>query len=171
VTDGGARTIEWTGGPEGLRLGALLVSFQRFARPVGDVVGRAPSSLGALPVAPGPSGFLLPLADDEAFWIGVIVPADPNPGALVLEVVFENGRTAPVTRLEKPGTVFIAGIGRSDGRFEAFCRPCIAGLYVSLGDHRTRVCLTEPTTYAEMSGCPRPEPLDPSAAYGGWRLP
>jgi hypothetical protein len=113
---------------------------------------------------------LLPLADEEAFWIGVIIPRAPNPSAVILEVIDEDGNIAPVARVEGP-TGVIPGIRRPDGTFQTFCRPWLAGIYVSVADYRTCVYPAQPTTYAEVSGRPAPEQLDVSAGYSGWKLP
>jgi hypothetical protein len=113
---------------------------------------------------------LLPLADEEAFWIGVIIPPAPSPPTVVLEVIDQDGNIIPVERIERPTNV-IAGIRRSDGTFQTFCRPWLSRIYVSVADNRACVYPTLPTTYAEVSGCPVPEQLDVSAGYAGWKLP
>jgi hypothetical protein len=63
--------------------GALLIgdwvelSFQRYPRPSAGTIAEAPSSCGALPVAIiGAGEALVPLAPDEAVWIGLMASAE-----------------------------------------------------------------------------------------------
>ena len=170
---GGARSGEggWTCGRDGLRYGPLLVSFQRFARSAGAVVAAAPRSLGALPVGAGEGRFLLPVAPGEGFWIGAILsPAADLP---VAELIAWWHGTGPrrLASLWRPQTAIIAGMIRLDGRFDIFSRESLAALDVRINGEAAQVVPVDPAGYAAITGQPLPPPLDPSAGYGGWRLP
>jgi hypothetical protein len=154
-----------------LRRGQLLVSFQRYAWPPGDVVDQAPSSLGALPVAWGRSEFLLPLAHAEAFWIGSTLPSRLQDGSVSLELLDGNGRCALTARLDDRDTTIIAGVRREDGRFDVFCGSSVARVRVHVGAQSVEVRLADYDSFAAETRCAPPEPLDPTAGYGGWRLP
>jgi hypothetical protein len=57
----------WQSDRGGLFIDNAVVSFQRYPCPSDKIVGDAPSSYGALPVAPEGDHHLLPLPDQEAF--------------------------------------------------------------------------------------------------------
>lgn len=160
----------WIGGRAGLGWGRLLVSFQRFAPPPGGLVHRAPRSLGALPVAAGPTSFVLPLGDEEAFWLGVLAPEGSHDEALELEVARPQGSRVAVARVETAGNTAIPGLARPDGLFDVFRRTTIVELTALHRGSTAVVRLCDPATYAGLTGA-APPPLDPSAGYGGWRLP
>ena len=173
----------------------LHVSFQRYARPAGDEVGAsAPPSLGALPLALATSGVLaLPVAPDEAFWIGLDMtrpgasaevglrfesPAQPAVDALSGAPWNEE---RPVFRTIPPDTS-IDGIALATGGFRCFTRTRTAAEDDATGvldlvtrsvDARrtTRIALVAYGAFETITGRPRPAPLDPAAQYGGWRLP
>jgi hypothetical protein len=171
----------WTCGRDGLRYGPLLVSFQRFARSAGGVVAEAPRSLGALPVAAAEGRFLLPAAPAEGFWIGAILaPAADLPMAELIAWPRANGPRYGVPRrgdprhlasLWRPQTAIIAGMIRPDGRFDIFSRESLAALDVRIDGAAAQVAPVDPADYAAITGEPLLSPLDPSAGYGGWRLP
>lgn len=164
----------WNGeacGRDGLRLAAALISFQRFSRPVGDVVERAPRSLGALPVGRAANGFLLPVADNEAFWIGAMLSRDSNPCSVTILADRLTGGRVPVARLDRPQTAIIAGIIRPDGRFDIFSRHSISAIEATANGRTARVEPVHPALYAAVTGNRAAEPLDPAAGFGGWRLP
>ena len=160
----------WRCGRDGLRFGSLLVSFQRFAPSAGEVVERAPQSLGALPVGRGKESFLLPLAESEGVWIGAMLEAS-EPTSVRLVAQSRDGRQSRLAELVGPQTAVIAGMIRSDGRFDIFSRHSLAALDIAADDSRARVELVEPAVYARVTGQPAPDPLDPAAGFGGWRLP
>ena len=160
----------WRCGRDGLRFGSLLVSFQRFAPSAGEVVERAPQSLGALPVGRGKESFLLPLAESEGFWIGAMLgPSAPT--RVRLTVQSRDGKQSRLAELVGPQTAVVAGMIRSDGRFDIFSRRSLAALDIAVADSRARVEMVEPAAYTQVTGQPAPDPLDPAAGYGGWRLP
>jgi hypothetical protein len=171
MKDEQASPLTWTSGPEGLRFGALLVSFQRYSIPTGGVVSGAPRSLGALPIAVAPSGFLLPVGDDEAFWIGVIVPEVPHFDPLWVTALLPDETEVLIANVSGAQTRVLAGLIRADGQLNVFCRSSLGGLRMSVADQTAFVRSIDPKTYSETTGRPAPMPLDPSAAYGGWRLP
>ena len=160
----------WRCGRDGLRFGSLLVSFQRFARSGGEVVERAPQSLGALPVGQGKGSFLLPLAEAEGFWIGVMLAAS-EPTRIGLAAQRRDGGRSRLVDLVGPQTAVISGMIRTDGRFDIFSRHSLAALDIAADDSGARVEVVEPAVYAQVTGQPAPDPLDPAAGFGGWRLP
>ena len=160
----------WRCGRDGLRFGSLLVSFQRFARSGGEIVERAPQSLGALPVGQGKGSLLLPLAEAEGFWIGVMLAAS-EPTRIGLAAQRRDGGRSRLVDLVGPQTAVISGMIRTDGRFDIFSRHSLAALDIAADDSRARVELVEPAVYARVTGQPAPDPLDPAGGYGGWRLP
>ncbi|HEX7634193.1 MAG TPA: hypothetical protein VF427_02795 [Noviherbaspirillum sp.] len=170
---GPANEQQWKASAAGMHFGALLVSFQRFALPPAGVVESAPSSLGALPVArmPEPDCFLLPVADDEAFWIGVIFPAATEMGALVLESFSPEGERTLMATVEPSRNAIIAGIVQPDGKIRTFCRRSVAEFWVRVDRRSARICLTDYESYSLRTGEPAPMALDPSSGFGGWRLP
>ncbi|WP_160108108.1 hypothetical protein [Pseudomonas izuensis] len=112
----------------------VTLSFQRFIRPATDMIEHTPTSLGALPVAIDSQGVLiLPLADDESFWIGLMVYQAPESILVEVAAEIEGGETVDVlcaspwhpdrhcttNLLETPR---IAGIRRSDGKLDVFSR-------------------------------------------------
>ncbi|MEP6587183.1 MAG: hypothetical protein ABJA84_00300 [Polaromonas sp.] len=111
-----------------------MLSFQRFARPEAGVVDRAPASLGALPVGLGAAHeLILPLADDECFWIGLSVTSATRPIALAVAVELRSRKILDAisgtnwdagrpTWVIVPDTPRIDGIRRPDGRFEVLAR-------------------------------------------------
>jgi hypothetical protein len=177
--------------PGGLTLApALHVSFQRYPRPGADVIARAPSSFGALPVARAAGGALaLPVAADEAFWIGLEMR---KPDAKAdLAVRFELAAQAAVdalsgepwsdaqaTWIAVPPHASVDGIAIPGGGFRPFVRTALAREdgstaaldLVTRGD-AARVLLVAYATFASMTGHAPPALLDRGAQYGGWRLP
>ena len=177
--------------PGGLLLPpGLHVSFQRYARASDDAMARAPSSLGALPVALSASGeFALPVAPGEAFWIGLeAAHADAH---AELAVRFESPAGTAVDALSgtpwsEQGATWIAvppqssidGIALSTGGFRPFARTRtaeedggIAVLDLVTRSERTRVLLVDYGRFEAMTGHARPATLDRDAQYKGWRLP
>jgi len=169
----------------GLALGKLVtLSFQRFATPDPGIIDAAPPSLGALPVALGGPGIaLVPLADGEAFWIGLSAGA---PGTVVsLRARGRNGdwhEAFPDASIGLAGVPRIAGLGRPDGRFDVlhrargpgdeagFASLCITAAAGRAAEVAT-LQLLGPAAFVEATGAPAPPPLDPGAGYDGWRAP
>jgi hypothetical protein len=179
----------------------LLLSFQRFMRPASGWVMRAPSSLGALPVAIADSHeLLLPVATDEAFWIGLEVARPAlRIGVAVVVVTTEGqmvdaitGLVADLSRLRTaiaPNDGRIAGLPRIPEGYRVITRvqlgddaaacgsinvQCARGNQRFLkGSESTIVTLRllDYATYADRSGAAPPAPLDPDTGYRGWRLP
>jgi hypothetical protein len=164
----------WTAGRAGLHCDGLLLSFQRYACPADGIVLELPRSLGALPVGAGAEGFLLPLSEAEAFWIGVMGGAPANPWPLAIAGVDRAGETLPIARITSKADAFLPGYPRPDGRWGALSRGTCFMLLIEVG--RTNaipgatVYLVSPREYAAQTGQPAPPPLDPSAGYRGWLL-
>jgi hypothetical protein len=120
-------------GPAGVRL-----SFQRFQSPADGIVTGTPTSLGALPLARDHAGrLLLPVADDEAFWIGLSHTQPAGRAELALAVLRADGReldalsgtTWAASRPEVisvPESRCISGIRRRDGRSAVFARSAVS---------------------------------------------
>jgi hypothetical protein len=175
----------------GLRLGPLTVSFQRFQRPAGGSLREAPPSLGALPVGEGKGGkWLLPVADDEAFWIGLNAEREvelalkvERQGGDALDAL--SGRTwnarAPQT-IALASFAIIAGIRRDDGALWVFARapsrdaaPACSAIGFFARNRRLRklagVQVVDYARFARLTGRAPPVAIDPNAGYRGFRLP
>src|SRR5262245_46019293 len=88
----------WTKTSEGLLIASLVVSFQRFVRDESGEATAGQRSLGALPIAQAAADmFLLPVDDDEAFWIG-IVSGDNRPMALAIAAERDDAVVVDVVR-------------------------------------------------------------------------
>ena len=113
----------WTADRAGLHCNGLLLSFQRYACPADGIVLELPTSLGALPVGAGAEGFLLPLAEAEAFWIGVMgggAPANSRP--LAIAGIDRTGVALPIASITSEADAFLPGYPRPDGRWGALSR-------------------------------------------------
>jgi hypothetical protein len=192
--------LPWRVQPAGLSLGTLLrVSFQRCAQATDGIHYQSPSSLGALPVfARGFNEFLLPVADDEAVWLGLSTPNAQDPVQLRIKAkthfqgmlnVFsgrpwQEDNASHRTLL---GISTIDGIYRDDQTVWAFqrCAPtsrsptCEALIFQALLDlpqqskqasPEARVRFVDYAVFEAASGY-APAPLDRNAGYGGWLLP
>jgi hypothetical protein len=99
----------------------LKLSFQRFRSPLDGLVPAQPRSLGALPVALASNGeVLLPLAEDEAFWIGVRTIPPARCVAFSLAAELANGARIDAVTGEglneaNPGVVSTLETGSLDG--------------------------------------------------------
>jgi len=173
----------------------LHVSFQRYARPPDNVIAQAPSSLGALPVAPSASGELaLPVAPDEAFWIGfemmqagthvqlAVRFESPNEGAVdALSGARWTDRHA--TWIDVPPHSSVEGIALPQGGLRPFARTrtaheedsnALLALTTRAGADDSdciRVLLVDYGKFETLTGRARPTPLDRDAQYQGWLLP
>ncbi|MGV6875323.1 hypothetical protein ACUSIJ_21845 [Pseudochelatococcus sp. B33] len=185
-----------------LRLeGGTVISFQRYVRPPGGLAPDCPRSLGALPIASGPGGrYLLPLAADEAFWLGLSLAIPDRRAVLALAVTRTEGEPVDVVTgspwdRRRPGLIvvpdrrWVDGVSLGDGRKAAFVREAPetdedgwTGLHIyaarGAGEEGAGISARPATIafvtyrdYASRTGCAAPAPLDPSAGYGGWRLP
>lgn len=182
-----ARVIPCDGG---IRVGLFLrVSFQRFAPPSGGVVDDVPRSLGALPVgAAGDGTLLLPVGEGEAFWIGLSTEAPGTRAEVAVAATLADGSVRAEPPVRVVGASRIPGMARADGRHDVFSRTATASsagcrvlaLRCRIGRRGGRVParpaavtvrLVDAASFAAETGCAPPGPLDPEAAYGGWRLP
>jgi hypothetical protein len=169
----------------------LSVSFQRFEAPADGLIERAPSSLGALPVGETDRGeWLLPVADGEAFWIGV----NAEPAAeLALRVDTQREGTLDALSGRRwdgsvpdvmpiAGFIVVAGIRRADGRSWAFARrpkddaaPACRAVALSVrNEHHhglVEVQLIDYPGFAARTGRSPPAPINPDAGYKGYLLP
>jgi hypothetical protein len=189
--------------PGGLLLPpGLLVSFQRYQCPPDGIIAKAPSSLGVLPLGfDDHRNLLLPLGDDEAFWIGFSFPVPVQSFWLAVKALTSNGDERDAIgggfwhqdqpkAVRFPGTQRLDGLLRGDGCFDALFRYTstnrryfLKELHVKLCDSKTRkpvvgsafdgvlLHLESYASFSRLTGHPPPEPLDPTAGYGGWYLP
>lgn len=156
----------------------LLVSFQRHAAPAdGRVAQSLPSSLGALPVARAARGqLLLPVAAAEAFWIGLDATVGVPFVRFSLEVETAAGRW-PQAPVSITCHAHVAGYLAADGRLRPFDARCLRLAWAThWGEggarmRRVELRLVDHAAFARETGEPPPAPLDPGAAYCGWRLP
>lgn len=186
--------------PGRLELGrGLLLTFQRFFYPSGGSVDQPPASLGALPVGRNALGaWLLPLADDECFWIGMAdnrelapamlaVRAELGDAALVDAITGQPWDARHAGELRLPGTAWLAGLRQpgSEPSWTVFSNSSLvpaAQRCISLtfrlrapGDQGagivTRLELVNYARFFSETGIRPPAPMDADAAYKGWRLP
>jgi hypothetical protein len=165
----------------GLQLApGLHLSFQRYARPQGDAACEPPpASLGLLPLAEGVDGeLLLPLAQDEAFWIGLAAGPGEAPMRLELAVQRPDGGSEAAPPVAVGGFGTVAGWPSAQGGLQAFTRATASLLRLAAwregadrpeGEATLQVVDCE--RFTQASGRPAPAPLDPRAGYRGWRLP
>jgi len=156
----------------GLRLGQCLISFQRYEAPAAGTVRQSPPSLGALPLARTELGFLLALAEREAFWIGI--EAAPSLGERFLEMnlIGVDGTVHSVVPALQRALTIIPGLEHADGRrFDCLSRRTVRELHLRARNEAARVLVVDCITYQEQSGFPAPAPIDNAAGYRGRRLP
>lgn len=151
---------------------SIVISFQRYELRPNGLVDCVPSSLGALPVARDAHDFLLPLAENEAFWVGVTQQKQLD---LLWIAVESDGRTVSIPTME-------VVVGRPiDGRMNAsFARvrtPAASPVDAILLDGRSsghrasaKVLAVSYDRFEANAGY-RPASLDPRSGYRGWRLP
>ena len=164
----------------------LHVSFQRYVRPLSDIVPEVlASSLGALPVGLGlASDFIVPVADNEAFWIGLELEHGAMPTLLRLSIEMPGLELCMCAALAVvTSNARIAGFPGSDGRMHAFARvrptsateaQLVFCAYLELGNGciaETKIRLVDYGRFVAETGKPPPSPLDANAGYRGWLLP
>ncbi len=177
----------------------LELSFQRFKLPETGAFEHLPASLGALPVGSGvQDDFVLPLAVDEAFWIGLSLTSSATPVWVGVEAELQDGRVLDVlssqawspeshTVVTVPGVPRIGGFPRPDGCKDAFFRASArTGTWgcVCLRIHASRklppvaepplnvtLRLLDYAGFSAETGLPPPDKLDVQSGYRGWRLP
>lgn len=187
-------------GPFQLPLGrGVSLTFQRFFYPSGGSVHQPPASLGALPVGRNALGaWLLPLADDECFWIGMAENREAAPAMLAVRAELGNAALVDAVtgqpwdarhagELALPGTAWLAGLrqpGReplwtvfSNGSLLPAARRCISLTFRlrARGDQGAgmdiRLELVNYARFFSETGIRPPAPMEADAAYKGWRLP
>jgi hypothetical protein len=170
--------------------GRLRVTFQRYPEP--DADGPRPSC-GALPVGFSPKGDLVvPLARGEAVWIGLGCERRRERVCVRIRFHVSSPREMPDLVVEVGHHTAIEGIPAAAGASLPIVREPVqvehvacSGLGVALWDetdngHRptrlrepigVELRLTDYATFTGETGLPAPAPLDPTAAYTGYRLP
>lgn len=161
----------WQSGRGGLFIDNALASFQRYLCPSNKVVGEAPPSHGALPIAPAGDHFVLPLPDQEAFWVGILLPKDWDHRELHFSAMHVDGRRLVSERFTRPGMFVVTGIKRPDGQSEVFCAESVSELFLTCAGEIARVVVCDPRTFVARTGQAPPETFDPNATFGGWMLP
>lgn len=138
----------------------LHLSFQRYvAPPGGQAPERLPASLGLLPVGEADGDLLLPLAEGEAFWIGLEAA---SPARLALAV--DGGQLALDRLVAGPDRILgVEGL--------AFSRGQVGRLRLATEEAVATLRLVDYGEFTARTGRAAPAPLDPRAGYGGWRLP
>jgi hypothetical protein len=174
----------------GLAFGPLTTSFQRFQLPSSGTIREAPHSLGVLPLGEGGGEWLLPIADDEALWIGLNVQY-PIEVAIKVETIMGQSLDALSGRAweaRAPETVsldaftIIAGIRRDSSTFWAFARaptepqaPACDNIRFFSRNRPLRllgqVRLVDYSNFSARTGRTPPAPIDPNSGYKGYRLP
>lgn len=186
--------------PGRLELGrGVILTFQRFFYPAGGSVDQPPASLGALPVGRNALGaWLLPLADDECFWIGMsenrelapamlAVRAELGDAALLDALTGQPWDARHAGELALPGTAWLAGLRQpgsgplwtvfSNSSLVPAAQRCISLTFRlrARGDHgagiATRLELVNYARFFSETGIRPPAPMEADAAYKGWRLP
>jgi len=189
--------------PGGLLLPpGLLVSFQRYQCPPDGIITKAPSSLGVLPLGfDDHRNVLLPLGDDEAFWIGFSIPIPVQGFWLAVKALTSNGEERDAIgggfwqedqpqAVRLPGTHRLDGLLRGDGCFDSYFRYTsinrryfLKELHAKLYDSKKQssfnrmpldsLCLrlVGYASFTRLTGHPPPDPIDPTTGYGGWYLP
>ena len=160
----------WAVEAAGLKLGATSVTFQRYPKPLDGMPVGVPRSLGALPVALSDERCLLPLADREAFWIGVLHDGDAI-SRISFAAIDAAGRARPVREQRYAGRSVLRGIERSDGAVAPLCPPDCVGLDVrpdrSAAARPLRMSIVSPQAYSALTGLPAPAALDVDAGVRG----
>jgi hypothetical protein len=167
----------------------VAVSFQRTPCPADGVLAELPRSWGALPVLrDGAEGLVVPLPDGEALWIGLLrSAAAPAESLSVVALLEPGGATDAITgrpvgerspgRLAVPPAAALVGVRRPEGGWWALARvapargaPACSEVELRTSVGRLVAHLVTPADFSARSGAELP-PLDPTAAYGGRRLP
>jgi hypothetical protein len=100
-------TPDWRAGPDELALGLVLISFQRTRQLEDHEPSASSSSYGALPMARAASSdaaapsVIVPIGDDEAFWLGLETVDEDEPGAV--RVLIETPTTIDALTGGAPG--------------------------------------------------------------------
>jgi hypothetical protein len=153
---------------EGLELGGLLLSAQRFVPPAGGSIRSAPSSLGRLPIAAvrGGDRFALPLGRGEAFWIGLLGSGDAR-----LTIITGGGVEILLPEGERSGSLrIVPGLAEGDS-FRALDLGSAAALRVRSKGQIADIELVPRSAFRRLTGLAPPAPVDPAAGYSGNRLP
>lgn len=159
----------WECTREGLRHAQTLVSFQRFPKPAGPLAVEAVRSYGALPPGQVGTEILLPLPDDDAFWIGVILSGEGADG-LSLHADLADGRRIALSGVRHASLLSIMGFADGDA-LQPFTRPRVTSIGIGIGSDTRSVKIVSPDEFTRLTGRNGPEALPDDSAYKGWRLP
>ena len=159
----------WECTREGLRHAQTLVSFQRFPKPAGPIVAGAVRSFGALTPELVDTDIVLPLADDDAFWIGAM-PSDGDADELALHAGLSDGRQIALSGTQHGSLLSIMGFA-DGGAQQPLARPLVTSIDIRAGSDAVSVTIVSPDEFTRLTGRNGPEPLRDDSAYKGWRLP
>ena len=173
----------------------VAISLQRYPYPSDGYITTAPRSCGALPiVAATATDICAPSPRGEAFWIGLIASSGAvDPYRVNVTARLRSGDLADVGSGSEPAAdgllvppaFMVLGIPVGEGRFWALAREpvfddapaCdVIDVQIARGSapdgarHVLRLTLLDEEEFVRQGGAPL-SPLDPRAAYGGWRLP
>lgn len=162
-----------------ITLSGVAISFQRFPLPPEGIVAHRPTSHGRLPLGSVRGGWLLPMAAGEAFWIGLGPAASADAPIGIAVAVRVRGRRGEhnVPAILVPPHRWLHGRMLRDGRIAAFHRSATTGtpacrrLRFLAGGAEAIVWPVGYARFVRATGRAPPDPLDPTAAYRGWRLP
>jgi hypothetical protein len=158
----------WKVCDEGLELGGLLLSAQRFVPPANGLIASAPTSLGRLPIAAvrGGDRFALPLGRGEAFWIGLL-----GSGEARLTLITGGGTEILLAPGERSGPLrIVPGLAEGDA-FRALDLGSAAALRICSQGQTADIDLVRRSAFRRLTGRAPPVPIDPAAGYSGRRLP
>jgi hypothetical protein len=161
---------------------AVFVYLERAPRPTRSLVrDDVPRPHGVASIARLPEGQVVAAADDrEVIWLGfqplnsdqstvVRVRVDRVPALdAVTGAPWDDAiRDAPRNHLVVPPDSRLVGLP-ANGEIRPFAAPERLSIFAGVPPLSVTVRLVQPTIFARLTG-KRPAPLDPDAAYTGWR--
>ena len=163
------QTGPWDCTHEGLRHTRALITFQRFPKPAELFAAESVRSYGVLLPEQVGQEIVLPLPDDDAFWIGAML-SDDEADTVALHATLANGRRIALSGTRRASLLTIMGF-TDDSVFRPLAHPSVRAIEVLIGSDAVSVQIVTPDRYTELTGRAGPEPLHDDSAYKGWRLP
>ena len=163
------QTGSWECTREGLRHARTLISFQRFPKPRVPFATDSVRSYGALLPERAGREILLPLPDDEAFWIGAML-SNGDADDVALHANLADGRRIALSGARQESLLTILGF-TDDSVFRPLTCPPMRGIEVLVSSDEVSVTIVAPDRFTQLTGRDGPEPLHDDSAYKGWRLP
>lgn len=159
----------WDCTHEGLCHARALVTFQRFPKPGGPFTAESVRSFGALLPEQAGNEIVLPLPDDEAFWIGAML-SNNDADTVALHAMLADGRRITLSGTRRESLLTVTSF-TDDRMVRPLARPLVGAIEVWIGSDTVSVKIVAPDRYTELTGRAGPEPLHDDSAYKGWRLP